>query len=390
MKLLSLPQKMGSDIVVFSHLRWDFVWQRPQHLLSRLSKQHRIFFVEEPVLKNAGPELHQVDTSIWVLQPKAPSIESPEFNDSVRKSLRRFGVTSPIVWMYSAAFVNQLDNINSHLIVYDVMDQLSSFKGASKELKNQEILLLNLAHLVFTGGKSLYLSKSRKHPYVYCFPSSIEQKHFQKPFYSKKTTPMDMRHIPHPIVGFYGVLDERLDTQLISDIAGVRPDIHFVLIGPISKIDADDLPNLPNIHYLGMKAYKELPLYLQHFDVAFMPFAMNEATKFISPTKTLEFMAAHKPIVSTPITDVVSDYSHVVKIVSSAEEMAAAIDDLLHESSKQKKLRLTQESRILARTSWDMTARAMEKLITLAESDPDLEQLPDTDEVLDLGWLKSR
>jgi glycosyltransferase involved in cell wall biosynthesis len=241
------------------------------------------------------------------------------------------------------------------------MDELTMFKGASELLKAQEVYLLSEADFVFTGGKSLYEAKKLAHDNVHCFPSSVDRKHFAQAL-NGITVPDDLP-TDKPVVGFYGVIDERIDTDLIQQVADRCKNVNLVLLGPTAKIDPADLPKADNVFYPGMKSYHELPNYLKGFDIAFMPFALNDATKFISPTKTLEYMAAHKPIVSTPIYDVVRDYKHCVTVVNNADECCEAINDILERQGNEKKKELDCFEQILNNTSWDITVNKMHELI---------------------------
>ncbi len=347
------------DMIVFCHLRWDFVYQRPQHLISRMSADLKILLIEEPIGQTSAANLKVINENLHVLQPNVDSIEAiaaiiPQFVKN-----KNIGTG----WFYSAAFSPLLLQLNFDTVVYDCMDELSLFKSAPQHLIDQEKFLLSNADIVFTGGKSLYESKKKMHGNVYCFPSSVDENHFSRFLYAKDI-PQDIGVIASPIVGYFGVIDERIDYELLAATAKLSPEVSFVMIGPLAKVEESDLPKAENIHYLGMKAYKDLPNYLSAFDIAMMPFALNDATKFISPTKTLEYMAAEKPIISTKITDVVSDYSHCVKLISTAEEFVQDISLLLANTS-----RLTLQSQyrdILDKTSWDNTANRMKSILKVA------------------------
>lgn len=349
------------DMVVFCHLRWEFVYQRPQHIISRLSKNYKILFIEEPIGVDAGgvntANLRVVSENLHVLQPKTTCIADiaqilPQYigNRSVK-----------VGWFYSSAFIPLLEYLVCDTIVYDCMDELTLFKDAESRLAGQEAQLLDCAAVVFTGGKSLYESKSRLHANVHCFPSSVDRQHFAKAG-RNQDLPADMAGIKGPIAGYFGVIDERIDYNLLEEVAQMNPDISFVMIGPFAKINEAELPRLANIHYMGMKHYSVLPEYLARFDVAIMPFALNDATKFISPTKTLEYMAAGKPIISTPIKDVVRDYGHCVSIVSSAEQFSAALCSVVRQPPQSM---LPTYAKILDATSWDSTVHRMKALVGL-------------------------
>lgn len=346
------------DMVVFCHLRWEFVYQRPQHIISRMSEFYKILFVEEPIGFEPDQEFTaqtiNVNKNLTVIQPRVRSITD------IGKALEAYITKQPvpIAWFYSASFYPVLQNIGFKTIVYDCMDELSMFKGASPELVIQESHLLKKANIVFTGGKSLYEAKKELHPHVHCFPSSVERQHFEKAS-GDIAIPKDIAMLQKPIVGYYGVIDERIDYDLLQNIALQNPNHSFVMIGPLAKVSMDDLPKQPNIHYLGMKHYQDLPAYLKAFDVAMMPFAINESTMFISPTKTLEYMAASKHIISTPINDVVKDYSAVLNIVKNAQEFTSALQNIERESGTYQQL----YKEILDRTSWDKTVHRMKELL---------------------------
>ncbi|MEO5909660.1 MAG: hypothetical protein ABIP95_02175 [Pelobium sp.] len=344
---------LSYDMIVFCHLRWDFVYQRPQHLISRLSKEHKILVVEEPVGRGDDLEIRafKITDELHVLQPTIDNIG--DLGVFLKDLLAT--TESQIGWFYSSAFIDVLNHFDFSVIVYDCMDELSLFKGASQQLIEQERYLLSASDIVFTGGKSLYEAKKEKHHNVFCFPSSVDLAHFEQGNNSVEL-PSDIKSIPKPIVGYYGVIDERIDLNLLERSAKKMPDVSFVMIGPICKIEEKDLPQAPNIFYLGMKTYEELPVYLNEFDYAMMPFALNGATKFISPTKTLEYMCALKPIISTKIKDVERDYSHCIRLIEDENDFYTAVkytNDSFEDAYRE----------ILETTSWDATALKMSQLI---------------------------
>ena len=346
-------------MIVFCHLRWQFVYQRPQHIISRLASNMKVLFIEEPVHHhqddNSSGNLMVITEKLHVLQPYVKDIES--IIDILPVYIKNKAI--PVGWFYSASFSPLLEQINFETIVYDCMDELSLFKGAPVHLINQEKYLMAHADIVFTGGKSLYESKKQLHSNVYCFPSSVDEEHFAQAL-NGISPAADIASLPKPIVGYYGVIDERIDLDLLHKCAKKLPNVSFVMIGPLAKIEDADLPKENNIHYLGMKSYNELPHYLKAFDIAMMPFALNDATKYISPTKTLEYMAAGKPIISTKITDVVRDYSQSVTLIENEGEFCDAIETLL----TKKRLEMEMEyNKILEKTSWNATADKMETII---------------------------
>lgn len=346
------------DMIVFCHLRWEFVYQRPQHIISRLSSTLKVLFIEEPLPSqsaNSG-NLIVVSDTLHVLQPNVNNIEA--IANIIPEYVKNKNI--PYGWFYSASFSPLLEQLNFETVIYDCMDELSLFKGAPEHLINQEKYLMAHADIIFTGGKSLYESKKQWHENVHCFPSSVDESHFAKAL-NGITVPDDIANLQSPVVGYYGVIDERIDLALLHETALKLPNVSFVMIGPLAKIGEADLPREANIHYLGMKSYDVLPHYLKAFDIAMMPFALNDATKYISPTKTLEYMAARKPIISTKIVDVMRDYSRCVSLIETADEFAEAITFLVDKTD-----RLSMELeyyKILKKTSWDATADKMTSII---------------------------
>ncbi len=352
-------EKKEYDMIVFCHLRWDFVFQRPQHLINRLSQSYKILMVEEPIVYAEGEKytahIKHITDRITVLQPRVDTIN--EIGDVIKKHLS--SNTIPIGWFYSAAFVPVFEKIKFCKIIYDCMDELALFKGASQQLISQEKELILKADLVFTGGKSLYESKRHFKTSTYCFPSSVDREHFDIANKNAEV-PNEIAYLPKPIIGYYGVIDERIDYLLLEETARENPDCSFVMIGPLAKITAEELPQNPNLYFLGMRDYNQLPAYLGSFDIAMMPFAMNDATKYISPTKTLEYMAGGKPVISTPVHDVVRDYNHCVKIIKNAGDFKSAIKSFIADEDKSY---LKAYSSVLDATSWDATVMQMIELI---------------------------
>lgn len=364
----------GFDLICFSHLRWDFVYQRPQHLLSRYAKNRRVFIVEEPIASQDDSyylAISKRECGVWIAVPYLPEGLSEERAIALQQMLLDQLITEaqiqvPILWYYNPMAIPFTSHLESSAVVYDCMDELSAFKGAHPELQTRESHLFTLADLVFTGGRSLYEAKQHQHHSIHAFPSSIDAAHFAKAR-TAIVEPVDQALIPHPRLGFYGVVDERMDLDLLKGVAAAQPDWHLVIVGPVVKIDPATLPNHPNIHYLGGKSYQELPSYLAGWDVALLPFARNESTRFISPTKTPEYLAAGKPVVSTSIRDVVRPYGEdkLVHIADTVPEFVAAIATALDQTQTNDAW-LNQVDTFLSQNSWDLTWQAMNDLIETA------------------------
>jgi glycosyltransferase involved in cell wall biosynthesis len=368
-------------LIVFCHLRWDFVFQRPQHLMTRLAEHYDILFVEEPVHHEGQAFLQKTEVApnITVCRPHTP-IQQWGFHDDQLPTLQTLladlvpAGERPVVWFYTPMALPLLQSFDASLVVYDCMDELAAFKNPPKQLLQRESALLNIADICFTGGPSLYESKRNRHPNAHCFSSSVDAKHFRQALDKSNSHP-DQAHVAHPRFGFYGVIDERFDTELIRQVAAARPDWQIVLVGPVVKIDPAHLPQAANIHYMGQRTYDELPKFLAGWDVCLLPFALNESTKFISPTKVLEYMAAELPSVSTPITDVKVPYSHVVEIAESADEFIAACDRMLALNDAQKTDLAERMRKVVANTSWDKTANAMHEIIQSTQPSNKAERL---------------
>ncbi len=363
----SFPAGEVHDLICFSHLRWNFVYQRPQHLLNRATKNYRVWFVEEPIW---GDELrmdvdHRTDR-LTVLVPHLPhGLAHDDVFRCQRQLLDEFmqqeQITNFVAWYYTPMALLFSDHLKPRLTIYDCMDELSAFHGAPPQLLELEKRLIERASLVFTGGYSLYEAKQNRHPRVFAFPSSIDFAHFsaaRRP----QPDPADQRSLPSPRIGFSGVIDERFDYELFGVVARRRPNWQFVLLGPIVKIDPALLPHEPNVHYLGMKSYNELPSYFSNWNVGMLPFALNSSTKYISPTKTPEYLAAGLPVVSTPIRDVVRTYGSedYVQIADTADAFEAAIETALNGKHPQN---WSAIDAFLAENSWDHTWSEMNRLM---------------------------
>lgn len=382
-------------LIVFTHLRWGGVFQRPQHLLSRFARALPVTVVEEPVFRPGIPDAGEVtvsrDGDVTVLTPVFRERPDQPFGftpDNVVEIARLIGphlgtagtvgvtagerssagVTSraagPIVWYYTPMALGALPTaIAPSLVIFDAMDDLASFRGAPPALREREAAMFAAADLVFTGGPSLFAARRDRHRSVHCFPSGVDASHFGRAA-GDIEPPAELASLVGPVLGFYGVLDERIDFELIAAVADARCDWQLALVGPLAKISEADLPRRPNITYFGQRRYADLPAFLAGFDVALLPFALNEATRSISPTKTLEYLAGEKPVVSTPIADVVSLYGDVVRIAADAPDFIAAIDAALDEPPPERARRRAAGQAHLVAHDWDAIAAGMASLIT--------------------------
>lgn len=361
----------------FSHLRWDFVYQRPQHLMSRAARDHDVIFIEEPVAGAAGSapflEMRPKGERIQVAVPRLPPDLDPDAAVAAERAMidRLVAAAAPdhlVLWYYTPmalAFSGHLagPEAKAELVIYDCMDELSAFKNPPPQFATFEDQLFALADLVFTGGQSLFEAKRGRHPAVHAFPSSIDKGHFATARRRHGAEPRDQAAIPHPRIGYFGVIDERMDLDLLTALALRRPNWQFVMIGPVVKIDPASLPQRPNIHWLGGRSYDSLPHYLAGWDLGFMPFAINESTRFISPTKTPEFLAAGRRVISSAITDVVRPYGErgLVAIAREPSDWVAQAEQLLLEGATPQWLAAVDLH--LAGMSWDDTFDRMRALM---------------------------
>ena len=354
-------------IIVFSHLRWNFVYQRPQHLLSRLARHYRIVFMEEPV-PNGRDFLERLSpaANIDVLRPHVAS-SIPGFHDDhlpalqsqLADYLRDEEIDDYLVWFYTPMALPLAAELQPRAVIYDCMDELAAFLHAPRQLIQRENALYQLADLVLTGGPSLYRSKRERHGNVHCFSSSVDAGHFASAAQGSLPDHPAQAYLPQPRLGYCGVIDERIDLDLMAAMADVHPEWQIVMVGPVVKINLEKLPQRSNIHWLGQQSYEDLPQFMAGWNVCLLPFALNDATRFISPTKTLEYMAAGRPSVSTRIRDVAEPYGHVIAIADTPLEFIDACEALLVESAGQAASRLAQMQAIVSATSWDATADAI-------------------------------
>jgi glycosyltransferase involved in cell wall biosynthesis len=370
------------SLVVFSHLRWGFVYQRPQHLLSRLAGRWRVVFIEEPV-RTEGParlEIREVAPDLTVVVPHTP-VAAFGFHDEQISVLEPLLTeyfqhrTGPAVaWLYTPMALPLVKTVGPDCTVFDCMDELSLFKDAPRQLRQRESALMKQAAVVFTGGPSLYQVRRDAHPNIHCVPSSVDAPHFaprnlQADSVASRDVAALQGQIATPRLGFFGVIDERLDIGLVGAMADAHPEWQIVMVGPVVKIDPAGLPQRPNIHWLGMQSYERLPYFVAGWDVCLMPFAMNDATRLISPTKTLEYMAAEKPVVTTPVKDVVLLYGQAVRIADGGADFIAACEEVLGESAEAQAARAAEMKATVAQHSWDRSADTIHRLIDAALQD---------------------
>ena len=370
-------------LIVQSHLRWDFVWQRPQQLMSRFARTAPVLFIEEPLhlddLAADEVEITSPQDNIFRVVPKLRADLRGDYESSIRAvrdavlaELAHGGrlegkFSNAVQWFWTPMPAPaMLGAFNETGVVYDCMDELSQFRDAPRELVERERLLLANADIVFTGGYKLFTSKSAHHRNVHFFGCGVDIAHFGKARLEETPVPRDAQ-FDSPVAGYFGVIDERLDYDLIRGLADRNPELQVVMVGPTAKVDPSELPIAPNIHWLGQRTYDDLPGYVKSFDVCLMPFALNEATEYINPTKTLEYMAAGKPIVSTAVPDVVRNFTPIVTVATSPEQFLSGVHNAIVAPDGDL---IQQGLEMAAASSWESIVAQMRTLIAAAVDAP--------------------
>jgi glycosyltransferase involved in cell wall biosynthesis len=369
-------------LLVHSHLRWDFVWQRPQQILSRLARRHPVLFVEEPILHDDGTAWLELSHPLPRLVRAIPHLPRRDhdsaLSDVLVRSLLQEALSPggslaaqfarPVQWFYTPMPAPvMLGAFEERGVVYDCMDELSKFRFAPTDIVRRERLLLDEADIVFTGGYSLFRSKARYHDNVHFFGCGVEVDHFAKARAESTTVPDDLAALQKPILGYFGVIDERLDYELIARLADANPNWTVAMIGPVVKVDPDSLPKRENIAWLGGRPYADLPACVKAFDVCLMPFALNEATEYINPTKTLEYMATGKPIVSTAVADVIHNFGSVVAIAHDGDEFVRLCE---RACTSPDRARIEAGLSMAGANSWDAIVGEMRALLVQAVEPP--------------------
>jgi glycosyltransferase involved in cell wall biosynthesis len=366
-------------LIVHSHLRWDFVWQRPQQILSRFARNRSVLYVEEPVFADdvftGTLDVTLVAPGVYRVVPRMPASLRESYDTAathVRALLADLigdggaldgKFDDAVQWFYTPmAAPIMVGALGECAVVYDCMDELSQFRFAPPDIGARERQLMASADVVFTGGRRLYEAKARHHDNVHFFGCGVDSEHFGLARRSDTVIPSDIAELPKPLLGYFGVVDERLDYDLIARVADAFPTGSVVFVGPLAKVDPRELPRRSNIHWLGQRPYDALPEYVKGFDVCLMPFALNEATEFINPTKTLEYMAAGKPIVSTAIADVVRNFGPIVRIAESNSDFVRHAHDALTIDGD----RIAKGIALAGASSWESIVAAMDRLVASA------------------------
>jgi glycosyltransferase involved in cell wall biosynthesis len=358
------------SLIVFSQFRWDFALRRPQHLMTRRARDFRVFYFEEPVYDPRGawleirvpaPNVHVCRPHTRVPERGFADSQMPVLAELLENLISSHDLGTPVVWMYTPWALPLLQRLDAKTIIYDCIEEPAAPEDGARELEAREHSLLKLADLVFTGGPSLFRHKQALHEHVHSLPSSVDKEHFAA--VGPGIDHPEQATLARPRFGFFGVIDQRFDPVSVSLLADAHPDWQVVLVGPVANIDLRTLPRRPNIHYMGERPYAELPQFVSGWDVCLLPFAVNAATRFVSPAKVLEYMAAGKPIVTTALPDVIEPFGHIVHVGRHAQSFVGACERALGEPAAMREKRAAMMRNVVKATSWDATAERMLSLI---------------------------
>ena len=357
-------------LIVLSHIRWSFVCQRPQHLLTRLASWFDVYVVEEPVFVDGEPALmsatHQ--NGVEVLTPRTREFASG-FHDSQLNALRPLlaefmasrGLGEPLVWLTTPMALPLVADLEPLAVVYDCLDDVAAPGNAEPVRAAREKALMQLADIVLNGGPSAHALRHGTHPRLHCLAGAVDAAHFAPEHLDGDDVESSVaaelhRGLPRPRLGFFGVVDQRLDLALVAGLAERRPDWQFVMAGPVVGLDPATLPRRPNLRWAGLQRYEALPHLMSHWDVCLLPFVVDETTRLLNPTQTLEYLAGGKPGVGTPVPDLVSLHGAAVRIAADVDGVVAAVQALLDEPAPARAERRARAQAQVDAGSWDVTA----------------------------------
>ncbi|MBI2513558.1 MAG: glycosyltransferase [Opitutae bacterium] len=372
-----LPPAETAPIVAFCHLPWDGVWQRPQQLLSRLAARHPVLFVEcycadveQATLRSHGAPGHPNVTVLQMLLPQARWADGDFIDAERRRLLQTFRrgdlgkFNDPVLWFNDPmAVIAFAGHCGERAIVYDCMDELAQFAGAPPQLRDRERELLLKADVVFCGGRKMRDKRKPYNAHCYFYGTGVDSEHFGQARSESLAVDPAVAALPGKVLGYFGVIDERIDYELLARLADALSRCSIALVGPTAKVDAAALPQRKNLHWLGRRDYADLPAITKGFSVCLMPFARNAATEFINPTKALEYMATGRPIVATAIDEVRTNFGNVCRIARSVGEFIAFCSDELERPSR---LRVRRGLQLAAQNTWEAITAEMDALLVAA------------------------
>jgi len=361
--------------ILASIIQWYEVWQRPQHFASNLSRKYKTCYISPVPVHHIVGQVHvwlsrrlkRLAQRLWVFVPlllpgenKVGLIRALNrllWVGYAKEAALRLGTARPVVWINFPFNPRLAKSLSPRAVVYDVMDEFVEFSIAPRKARRMEEEVLNRASFVSTGTYALYEKKTALHPHVRYIPCGVDFELFNSVVKRKPPRPQDFPKARAPVFGYFGTLNERIDAELIEEVARRRPGWLFVLIGPIQR-SYGGTRQLGNVYYLGLKPYKLLPTYLAHFDVCTMPYRITEATKSISPVKLLEYFAAGKPVITTRIPDVLRFYESLVWVVDGADDFITKGEALLR-MIQSGHLSYDQYVEVARQRSWEQMAEQM-------------------------------
>ncbi len=364
-----------TPIIAICHLSWNWVWQRPQQFLSRLAKNHAVLFVEthcththKSFTRKRAALDHPTVTILEIHLPAHRWHDSFFIDTERRRILQELLVgdfagayDDAILWindpMAVTAYAGQL---GERMIVYDCMDELTQFHGAPPMLHQRERELTHRADLIFCGGRKM---RDKRLPYnsnTHFYGTGVDCGHFGQALADEQKVDPDIAALSGPVLGYFGVIDERIDYALLASLADANPLWSIAMVGPVAKVDAATLPRRPNLHWLGARPYDRLPAITKGFSVCIMPFALNAATEFINPTKALEYMAAGRPVVSTALDEVKTNFSSSARVAGSHAEFITMCSGEVNAPDES---RIRRGMNLAAENTWEAIIAKMESHI---------------------------
>ena len=377
----------GRDIVVFAN-DWGNDPMSKKHLVRRLSKHNRILWVES--LGNRAPRvgarrdlrriamklgafvrdmvgpLRQPEPNVWVLTPLAvPRYGDPTIDRinrvivtaTVRAAMRRLHFERPITYTFTPPSVWAAGHLGEERLVYHCVDDFSAFEGASQAIVRYEEELCRRADAIIACSQPLFESRGQWNPNTFLLRHGVEYAHFARALDPELSEPDDLAGIPHPRIGFHGLIAEWVDLRLLRLVADAMPDAHIVLIGQANRA-LRELEGAPNMHHLQRKPYEQLPAYCKGMDVAVLPFAPGPLTAASNPLKLREYLSAGLPVVATDIPEARALIPAGVRVARDDTEFLAQIQAALLAPGPD-----AARSARMAGETWDAKAEEVSRIL---------------------------
>jgi glycosyltransferase involved in cell wall biosynthesis len=347
-----------ASIICFAH-DWNGDPTSKTHIMRILSEKNRILWINSvgwrrpsvsgrdarrlvAKVRQITQGLVQVNPNLHVASPPAvplPGVPGVErlnrtlLTASVRHFARRAGLERPILWTFLPTTVTLVGRLGESRVIYHCVDEYAAFAGVPREaFRRMEHDLVRRADLVITSADSLCQERRRLNPSTFFVSHGVDVAHFSRTLDPEMAPAPEVRGLPGPVVGFFGLLAEWVDLEMIREMARRRPDWSFVLVGK-ATVDTAALRAMPNVRLLGQKPYASLPAYCRAFDVGLIPFKRDELTEKANPLKLREYLAAGLPVVSSDLPEV-RKYKDLVHLANGADGFIAAVERALRERSE--------------------------------------------------------